>query len=169
MTTGQTPTGRTCAGCTMCCKLLVIPELAKPAMQWCPNCDVGVGCKIYQDRPASCGAFQCGFLTSPQLDERWRPSSCKIVVVIDDPARRIFVHAEQSSAWRKEPFFSRIKHWAKEMWPNQVLVWQGNEVVAVLPNKEVNLGVIGEDQRIHTKETYSASGVDYEAWVVTKT
>jgi hypothetical protein len=154
----------------MCCKLLAIPELDKPGMQWCSHCEVGVGCRIYADRPQSCRTFQCGFLTSPNLDERWRPSASKLIVSFHEAANRIYIHTEQSSAWRKEPFYSRIKAWANQMLRQhgQVLVWQANEIVAVLPHKDVNLGVVADNQRIHTKETLTPSGVEYDVVLVTK-
>jgi hypothetical protein len=35
----------------MCCKVLGITELQKPVGKWCPHCDIGKGCKIYESRP----------------------------------------------------------------------------------------------------------------------
>jgi hypothetical protein len=43
--------GRSCAGCTMCCKLLSVEPLNKPRQQWCSHCDIGVGCEIYVTCP----------------------------------------------------------------------------------------------------------------------
>ncbi len=155
---------RSCAGCTMCCKLMGIAELDKPPLRWCAHCEIGVGCKIYETRPRTCSDFMCGYLTSAGLDERWRPVDCKIVLALDGATNRIFVHVEQADTWRKEPFYSRIKAWARETWKGggQVLVWQGHDVVAVLPQKEVNLGRVRADQRIHTRETWTPTGVEYD-------
>ena len=152
----------------MCCKLMGIAELNKPPLRWCDNCQIGVGCKIYDARPATCAAFMCGYLTSAGLDERWRPADSKIVLALNEEAKRIYVHVEQADTWRKQPFYSRIKAWSREMWKagGQVLVCQGRDVIAVLPHKEENLGPVRDDQRIHTRETWSPQGVEYDVVLV---
>lgn len=167
MTAPDSGAGRSCAGCTMCCKLLDIPELQKPALRWCTHCDIGTGCKIYETRPAPCAAFACAYLTSPALDARWYPADCKLVVAFDEAANRIYVHAE-NDAWRKEPYYTTIKSWARQMWKagGQVLVWQGHDIIAALPQKDVNLGRLKEGQRVHTRETFTATGVEYDAVVM---
>ena len=65
---------RTCDGCNMCC---YIPGINEPTLQkkeWvmCHNCDVGVGCKIYEQRPKPCRTFNCAWLMGEFPDE-WRP------------------------------------------------------------------------------------------------
>lgn len=47
----QLVAGRSCAGCTLCCKLLAVEALAKPRAKWCPHCDSKQGCTIYETRP----------------------------------------------------------------------------------------------------------------------
>lgn len=53
---------RECGGCTMCCKVMHVPELEKPAGTWCPHCDIGEGCGIYDERPKPCRDFECLWL-----------------------------------------------------------------------------------------------------------
>lgn len=53
---------RSCGPCTMCCKHIEILEISKPAGAWCPNCEKGVGCKIYETRPKACQTFECLWL-----------------------------------------------------------------------------------------------------------
>jgi hypothetical protein len=48
--------GRQCGDCTMCCKVLPIEELSKPAHQWCQHAKPGSGCAIYQSRPPNAEA-----------------------------------------------------------------------------------------------------------------
>ena len=55
-------TARACGDCTLCCKVMAIEELAKPAGQWCRHCKPGRGCLIYDSRPAECSAFDCLWL-----------------------------------------------------------------------------------------------------------
>jgi hypothetical protein len=63
----------------MCCKLMGVPELEKPANRWCPHCDVGKGCMIYKSRPPSCQKFQCLWLQS-QMAEELRPDQTHVVL-----------------------------------------------------------------------------------------
>ena len=50
---------RTCGNCTACCRPMAVVELFKSVGVWCPHCEQGVGCRVYQNRPLSCGNFQC--------------------------------------------------------------------------------------------------------------
>ena len=52
---------RSCGDCNMCCKLPEInfKELKKKSFEWCKNCEIGVGCKIYDTRPKGCKDFYC--------------------------------------------------------------------------------------------------------------
>ena len=54
---------RKCEDCNLCCKL---PEInyfkeKKKSHTWCNDCDVGVGCKIYDKRPQGCKNFSCAY------------------------------------------------------------------------------------------------------------
>jgi len=53
-----------CGACTACCKTHEVFEIEKPAGAWCPHCDVGVGCRVYETRPAGCREFQCEWIKS---------------------------------------------------------------------------------------------------------
>jgi hypothetical protein len=76
-------TDNRCGTCTACCRVFAIPEFDKPAGKWCQHCAIGEGCKIYQERPERCVAFECLWLQShthgqpfaPEL----RPDRCKVV------------------------------------------------------------------------------------------
>ena len=54
-------TFKSCGDCNMCCKLPEIPSIKKQSFDWCNNCDVGKGCKIYNDRPKKCKDFHCAY------------------------------------------------------------------------------------------------------------
>jgi hypothetical protein len=148
--------GRACNGCTMCCKLLGIPALEKPRFKWCPHCDIGRGCRIYEDRPGECRAFLCGWLVGVmkqgRIGEHWQPATSKMVLSYDVEFNRIVVHVDsaRATAWRARPFFDDIKAWAAMAEQNngQVIVWQGENVVAVLPDREIWLGPMRPDQLI---------------------
>ena len=66
-----------CGSCTLCCKVCVVPELHKPAGVACKYQGEG-GCTNYDNRPASCRAFECAFYQAggnPAL----RPDNCGVV------------------------------------------------------------------------------------------
>lgn len=75
-----------CGACTMCCRVLHIEELKKPAGDWCNACNIGKGCRIYEDRPEPCRTFECLYLqwatneaaTEP-VHPDFRPDKCRIV------------------------------------------------------------------------------------------
>ena len=58
-----------CGGCTLCCKVMGVPSISKPASQWCKHCRTGFGCGIYETRPGECRNFICGYLSIPALPE----------------------------------------------------------------------------------------------------
>ena len=73
-----------CGSCTACCKVFAIPErLNKPANKWCQHCHIGVGCKIYEDRPVTCVEFECIWLQSQAQPKPFpaelRPDRSKVV------------------------------------------------------------------------------------------
>jgi hypothetical protein len=75
-----------CGSCTACCRVFDIPQLSKPAGKWCQHCDIGKGCKIYDDRPKPCVEFECLYFQSQKREnpsERLplslRPDNCKVV------------------------------------------------------------------------------------------
>jgi hypothetical protein len=152
----------------MCCKLPRIPELDKPRLALCPNCTVGVGCKIYERRPGACQEFFCAYMLNATLGEHWRPSTCKMLVTYETEAERLVIHVDPArrNAWRKEPFLSHIRTWAAQSRRGHVLIWQGANVVVALAEREIDLGDVREDQYIVIREKRSPAGKAYEAFVM---
>jgi hypothetical protein len=144
--------GRSCEGCTMCCKVLGIAALQKPVQEWCSHCTIGKGCRIYETRPAECARFYCSYLLTGDLGEEWKPANCRMVLGYEQHANRIVVHvdASRADAWKKEPFYAQIKTWAKgaARIGGQVVVWQGLDAIVVLPDRDVNLGRVKGTQVI---------------------
>ena len=55
---------RKCEDCSLCCKL---PEInyfkeKKESFSWCKECNISVGCKIYDERPKGCKDFTCAYV-----------------------------------------------------------------------------------------------------------
>jgi hypothetical protein len=64
---------RACGSCTLCCTVLAIDELQKPACAHCPHELPRTGCGIYAHRPPSCARFQCLWLATPTAASSLRP------------------------------------------------------------------------------------------------
>lgn len=98
-----------CGTCTACCRVFSIPKLDKPAGKWCEHCAIGVGCKIYDNRPDTCIDFKCMWLESFEhgfgFTEEMRPDRCKVVFgATTNPfiISATTMHAADDS-WRKGP------------------------------------------------------------------
>jgi hypothetical protein len=76
-------TGRSCGTCSLCCKLLPIPSLNKPAGQRCKHQKALKGCSIYPDRPNACKTWACRWLSDPQAAGLKRPDRTHYVVDLD--------------------------------------------------------------------------------------
>jgi hypothetical protein len=156
--------GRSCGSCTLCCKLLEIEALEKPRNHWCAHCEIGSGCKAYDARPSECRDFYCGFLTLPHLDAAWHPSVSKLIVCLEQGGHTIFVHVEPSrpNAWRAEPYYSRLKRWAHDAarCRGQVIVSLAKRRIVVLPDRDVDLGIVENDEVVVTEECCGLRGIN---------
>jgi hypothetical protein len=141
---------KACEDCTLCCKVMAIDELRKPAGSWCHQCEIGVGCKIYAERPAECKAFNCLWLIDERLGPHWKPNKSKIVLTTSEDGLEIRCDPGFSDAWRKEPFRNQIHKWAEagELTDVTVLVIVGEKMILVTGDREFNLGVVRSNERI---------------------
>jgi Fe-S-cluster containining protein len=158
--------GRRCGTCTLCCKVLRVIDIDKPRGQWCVHCDVGHGCRIYETRPEGCRQFFCGFLVDERLPETWRPAESKIVLLVEGDGKRIIAHVDpdRPTAWRREPFYSTLKRWSAAMLHlgGNVAVSIGQRCIVVLPDRDVDLGKLEDDEAIATQQRSTATGVIYD-------
>lgn len=138
MTPREAVPGRDCANCTLCCKLLSVEELSKPPLQWCTHCTATEGCGIYDRRPTECRQFYCEYRLESALGAHWKPSRCKLVVVLEEHANTLVIHDDPGRplAWREEPFVSEIQAWADAGAPSgrKVVVWQGDTKITIAPS-----------------------------------
>ena len=143
---------RRCGTCTMCCKVLTVEELQKPNGQWCPHCVKGRGCAIYSTRPDECHRFRCGYLLWSALGEHWLPARSKLVVAVKPDGMEIVVHVDPGApyAWRTEPYYAEIRAMARqaERTAYTLFVQIGRRMIAVFPDREIDLGIVAEDERI---------------------
>ena len=164
----MTEAARQCGDCSLCCKLLRIPELDKPKDEWCPNFAHRIGCAIYADRPPSCRDFSCCWLVDPTMGPEWKPSVCKMV--LDAKPRLLVVHADPAvtKPWRAEPYSSVLKRLAAQglTQGTLVMVMERRRSIVILPDREVDLGIINPDARIALARVMTADGLQWQPRVM---
>lgn len=72
--------GRSCGGCTLCCKLLPVKSVNKPAGQKCQHQSYSKGCTIYADRPRDCRTWACRWLCDARTQDLSRPDRAHYVI-----------------------------------------------------------------------------------------
>jgi hypothetical protein len=159
---------RQCGDCSLCCKVLGIPELEKPKDAWCPNFLAGTGCRIYADRPPSCRNFVCRWLSDTAMGPEWKPNVCKMVV--DSKPSLFVVHVDPAvtQPWRAEPYFSVLKRLSAQGLGKGtiVMVIERRRTIVILPDSEVDLGVIRPDARIAMEPVKTPRGTIWQPRVM---
>ena len=159
--------GRACGSCTLCCKVLGIIELGSPQGQWCRHCDIGRGCRIYDERPSECRSFHCGYLIWPMTDEHWFPARSKMVIVSELDGKRVAIYVDPArpDAWRERPYHDEIRQWATgaAQQAHQLVVFIGRRAIVIFPDREVDLGPIADDERVITFERRGPAGNVWQA------
>jgi hypothetical protein len=121
-----------------------VTELRKPQGVWCSHCTPGKGCGFYEQRPSDCRTFFCGWMADPSLDDRWRPDRAKFIITEEPGTGRTFIVCEATApgAWRREPFYSRIKSFLAPagMERQQIVVLTGRKMTLLVRNGEFDLG-----------------------------
>ena len=143
-------TARQCGDCTLCCKIMAIETLAKPAGRWCGHCRPGQGCLTYETRPSECREFNCLWLMDERFGPHWKPSRSKLVVTTSQDGLEIRCDPGFPDAWRRQPYHGEIRNLAAsgEAHDISVLVMAEKRMILVLPGREFDLGVVSVDERI---------------------
>ena len=153
---------KSCGSCGLCCKLMAIPALEKPAHSWCPKYVMRSGCSIYEDRPEACRTFICQYLLMPDLGDDWRPDRARFMMWIGREARRLIVEVDPASplAWRKPPYYAQLKAWSDRNGPAplEVTVRVGDRVTVVFPEADIELGAA---QNLPIESGYAFEGGAY--------
>ena len=161
---------RACGDCSLCCKVMAIDKLEKPAASWCRHCKPGQGCLIYERRPAECRSFNCLWLTDDRFGPHWKPNKSKLVLTASQDGIEIRCDPSFPDAWRKQPLRSDIQKLAAsgEIYDVTVLVVVGESMILVTPEQEFQLGIVRTDQRIvrefDGKRVVSATLVNATDW-----
>jgi hypothetical protein len=161
--------GRACGTCMMCCKVPAIEEFAKPPGVWCKHAVSGKGCGIYAERPGSCRAFYCLWMQDPSFGPEWKPEKAKFVVYVQRNGVNLQVAVDPSfpNAWTKPPYQAQIRKWvASGAERGQfVFVRIGPRMIALLPDRDVDLGRVDADDEIAVSRKPGAAGLVYDVEV----
>lgn len=147
----MTAEGKSCGTCGMCCKLLGVAELEKAAGRWCGHYRRGTGCAVYETRPGACASFECLWLDSMKLDDAWRPDRAKFVLYTERDGRRLNVVVDPASptAWRREPYYARLKAMSQRAEEGyELVVAIGDRRIVVFPHEDVDLGMVDPAHKI---------------------
>jgi Fe-S-cluster containining protein len=138
--------GRSCGTCSLCCKVPAVPELSKPAGQWCVHCVPGSGCSRHTDRPQACRRFFCSWRLDPDLGPEWKPEVSRFVLSADPAHQALVVMVDPGMplAWRRDPYYLRLKQLSERAFrqDRKVLVNLRGNITVVLPDREVPLGAV---------------------------
>jgi len=137
----------------MCCKVIRIVELEKPAGVWCRHARPGHGCSIYADRPTPCQEFRCVWLDQPETPEALKPERTKVVLASSET--KLIAHCDPAdpTAWRREPMYSFLK---RQTWPGAgparpVLVVVGRRIWLITAGGDHDLGEMDETRSLHVE------------------
>ena len=73
---------RSCGSCTLCCRVLEIQALDKPAGLLCRH-NTGSGCGIYPERPEACARWHCLWRRIDTLPDVLRPDRSGVMFSLD--------------------------------------------------------------------------------------
>lgn len=104
-----------CDGCTLCCMVLPVPWMDSKAGEWCPHCDIGVGCKLWDNGvPEDCKAFTCAYL-QVNADPALRPDRCKVIFEkVDNTMFLGTMHPHYNGAYKKKAVKREIQTMLKK-------------------------------------------------------
>jgi len=68
-----------CGSCTLCCKLLSIPDTNSNYGEYCSNCSPNIGCTIHSGKPKKCEIFQCTWYQMEKVHPDLRPDVCGVI------------------------------------------------------------------------------------------
>ena len=161
----ERPEPRPCGPCSLCCKLLNVPELNKPQGKWCEHVMHGKGCAIHATRPAVCRPYQCAWTISPHLPDSWRPDRAGFLAHRSaDNALHIFNDDATPNAWRQEPFYSQIKSWSYRTGTpddTQIIVHSQGKMSVVFPEGAIEVGPESNDPIYSGYEAVNGRRVPY--------
>lgn len=163
--TMRVASGRECGTCTLCCKVAAVEEVDKPNGVWCSHCGPGKRCTIYDKRPPSCRSFYCQWMVEKELGPEWKPERAKFALVKTEGGQRLTALVDPGfpSAWRRSPYYENLKQWAAvaarrlpDIYLVDVLI--GQRSIVILPDRDVEVGVLEHDEVLRLAYQNTATG-----------
>lgn len=158
---------RSCGSCTLCCKVLRVEALDKPAGAWCPSCRKGIGCEIYETRPGECRTFGCLWLADEHFPAEMKPERSKIVIALESGGGRVgvYVDPDTPTAWKRPETYAMLKRMAAVQAGRrgQVIVFIRDRAIAVLPDRDEDLGAANvAGKAIHYRQNMMTGRIEVE-------
>jgi hypothetical protein len=89
-----------------------------------------------------------------------------MVVTIDMGGKRFAVHVDtsQPDAWRRAPYHALLREYATRLTPrgSQVVVYIGDRCIAVLPDRDVDLGICKGEYELRYISRSTSTGVHWD-------
>jgi hypothetical protein len=139
---------RRCGDCTLCCRLLPIPTLDKPANQRCTH-QGRRGCEVYHKPgfPAECGVWSCRWLVDEETEGLRRPDRSGYVVdIMPDLVRcqsgdnefeavavQVWCDPSRPDAWRDPALLRYIEVIASKRQEIALVRFGSAKAIAVIP------------------------------------
>ena len=142
---------RECGSCSLCCKVMGIGELGKAPGRWCDHFVRGVGCGAYGSRPGECRTFGCEWLLFEGWGPEWKPEKSRFVMITEEAGKRLKLVIDPAfpDVWRKEPYYSRLKHISKEaVNGRRVMIVIGARHIVIFPDADHDLGALPDKAQI---------------------
>src|SRR5258708_5776891 len=149
--------GRACGECSLCCKLIRVDAFAKAPGTWCAHCAPGSGGGAVYDNPPAGGRgvfFAWGVSPSPRGGGGARPCQAR------PPGGR----GGRLVAGYVGPSGPPGRGQGADV-NQQVIVYIKNRVIAIFPNKEVEVGTMNPGDHLVVREVGGPDGRDWIAFI----
>ena len=105
------------------------------------------------------------------MSEAWKPSQSRLIISNELAQNRINIHVDlaRPDAWRKQPYYGDLKTWSRHITADhgQLVVFVGDRQIVILPDHDVDLGIVDPQELVVIAETPAANGGrTYEAYAV---
>ncbi len=110
---------RGCNTCGLCCKIMAIKELRKPAGEWCKYWSKGKGCRIHNKPgyPIECKDFECMYIaTKKEIPELFPQKTLAVIAqcnVVPDQ-RGLGIYKDKRFEWGNNNFLNLAVRTSKQ-------------------------------------------------------
>ena len=103
------------------------------------------------------------------LGPEWKPQRAKFVLVKTEGGKHLTACVDPSypTAWRRSPYYENLKQWAIEGMRRSpdlhlVNVMIASRCIVILPDREVEIGILAHDEgiQVEMKKTYAGETLE---------